>query len=242
MWATVVVLALVAATDPLRLGWAVVLISQPRPMPNLLAFWLGGMTTGIAVAVGLLILLRDFALRITQSVSAAAASSTARHIQLVTGVLALLVATVIAVGLLARQRAKSPVPASAPLVLQPTAPTALSWLPTRVRSALEGKFVWVAFGVGLGSATNPVESVTALAVILESEAAIGAQLGAAVTFTVVVLAVIEIPLISYLATPAKTAAVMLRLHHWVGTHRPWILTVIVAAAGVFMVIAGGLTV
>jgi hypothetical protein len=32
MWATVVVLALVAATDPLRLGWAVVLISQPRPI------------------------------------------------------------------------------------------------------------------------------------------------------------------------------------------------------------------
>jgi hypothetical protein len=239
MWATVVVLALVAATDPLRLGWAVVLISQPRPMPNLLAFWFGGMTTGIAVAVSLLVLLRDFAQRITHSVSSAAASSTARHIQLATGVLALLIATVIAARLLARQRAKLPVPtsASAP-VLQSSAPTAFSWLPTRIRNALESKFLWVAFGVGLGSATNPVESLIALAVILESGAAIGTQLGAAVMFTVVVLAVIEIPLISYLTIPAKTEAVMLQLHNWVRAYRPRILTVIVAVAGVLMVIAG----
>jgi hypothetical protein len=240
MWATVVVLALVAATDPLRLGWAVVLISQPRPIPNLLAFWFGGMTTGIAVAVSLLVLLRDFALRITQTVSSAAASSTARHIQLTTGVLALLIATVIAVRRLARQRAKLPVPTSASSAQAPqsSAPTAFSWLPTRVRNALEAKFLWVAFGVGLGSATNPVESLIALAVILESGAATGTQVGAAVMFTVVVLTVIEIPLIGYLTIPAKTEAVMLQLHNWMRAHRPRILTVIVAAAGVLMVIAG----
>jgi Sap-like sulfolipid-1-addressing protein len=194
MWATVVVLAFVAATDPLRLGWAVVLISQPRPIPNLLAFWFGGMTTGIAVAVSLLVLLRAFALRITQTVSSAVASSTVRHIQLTTGVLALLIATVIAVRRLARQRAKLPVPTSASSAQAPqsSAPAAFSWLPTRVRNALEAKFLWVAFGVGLRSATNPVESLIALAVILESGAATGTQVGAAVMFTVAAAGVLMV--------------------------------------------------
>jgi hypothetical protein len=47
MWVTVLVLGLMAATDPVRIGIAALLISRPRPLRNLLAFWLGGMATGI---------------------------------------------------------------------------------------------------------------------------------------------------------------------------------------------------
>ena len=75
-------LALISAANPMRLDIALLLIPRPRPMRNLLAHWLGGMATGITAALGLLTLLRDVAPMIFQHVAAAAASSTARHIQM----------------------------------------------------------------------------------------------------------------------------------------------------------------
>src|ERR1700685_1826005 len=98
MWGTVLVLAFMAALDPGRLGIAILLTSRPRPMLNLLAFWIGGMATGIAGALGALILLRDFMLKATKIVSSMAASSTAGDIKIAAGVLALLIAASIAVG------------------------------------------------------------------------------------------------------------------------------------------------
>ncbi|HTI74282.1 MAG TPA: GAP family protein, partial [Mycobacterium sp.] len=61
---------------------------------------------------------------------------------------------------------------------------------------------------------------------------------AALIFTVVSLAVIEIPLVSCLATPAKTHAVMLRLHDWTQARRRVILSVGVAVVGIFLVATG----
>jgi Sap, sulfolipid-1-addressing protein len=240
MWGTVLVLALMAATDPVRLCLALVLVSRRRPMLNLFVFWLGGMTTGLVAAAGVLILLSGFALTVTQNVTTMAASSTARHIQLATGVLVLLIAAVIAVGFLSRQRTRVPVPAADPSapVPQLSVLTAFSRLPPRAQNALEGWFLWVAFVAGLGSATNPVEFLMALAAILASGAPVGTQFSAAVAFTVVVLAVVEIPLVSYLATPAKTEACMLQVHNWVQAHRPRIFTICVAAAGVALVANG----
>jgi Sap, sulfolipid-1-addressing protein len=239
MWGTIFVLALMASTDPLRLGVAVVMISRPRPMLNLLVFWLGGMTTGVFAALSLLVSLRHSALMITRTVSSAAASPAARHIQLAAGVLALLIAVAMAVNLLARQRGQISVEVSEQpgCTGRPALPTGFSLLPTRVREALECRFLWVAYLAGLGSATNPVEFLLAIAAILASGAAMSTQLCAAVAFTVVVLAVVEIPLVSYLATPAKTEAFMLQLHNAVRSHRPRILTVIIAVSGTVMIAA-----
>ncbi|UQX09334.1 GAP family protein [Candidatus Mycobacterium methanotrophicum] len=236
MWSTVLVLALMASTDPLRLGVAVVMISRPRPVLNLLVFWLGGMTTGVFAALILLVLLRDSTKMIARTVSSATASPVARHIQLGAGVLALLIAVVMATGLVARQSGRVPVQVAEQLsTAQPRLPTAFSLLPTRVKEALECRFLWVAFVAGLGSATNPVEFLAAIAAILASGAAVGTQFAAGVAFTVVVLAVIEIPLVSYLATPAKTEAFMLRLHNAVRSHRPRILTAVIAVSGALLV-------
>jgi hypothetical protein len=240
MWGTVLLLALMAAADPVRLGIAVLLISQPRPMLNLLVFWLGGMATGIAAAIGVLLLLRDFATTVVQYVESTAASGTVRQIQIASGVLALLIAAVIAVGFSARQRARVPDRDPSGLVLQRSQPgtlTAFSRLWGRALDARDGGLLWVAFVAGLGSATPPVYPV-AVAAILASGAAIGTQVSAAVVFTVVAFAVVEIPLVSYLATPAKTQAVMLQLHNWVRARRRWILAVLLAVTGVFLVATG----
>jgi hypothetical protein len=239
MWGTVLVLALMASTDPLRLGVAVAMISRPRPMLNLLVFWLGGMTTGVLAALGLLVLLRDSGQMIAQTVSSAAASPAARHIQFAVGVLALIIALAMATAVVTRQRGRVPVQVSkqSGCPVQQGLPTAFSLLPARAKEALERRFLWVAFVAGLGSATNPVEFLVAVAVILASGAAMSTQLAAGVAFTLVVLAVVEIPLVGYLARPAKTEAFMLQLHNAVRNHRLRIMTGIIALSGTLMVAA-----
>jgi hypothetical protein len=103
---------------------------------------------------------------------------------------------------------------------------------------MEGGRPWIGFVAGLAFAIPPVEYLVALTVILASGAAIGAQLSAALMFTMVVLAVVEVPLVSYLVTPAKTRAVTLQLHNWVWARRRQTLAVIVAVAGVLLVATG----
>jgi hypothetical protein len=77
-----------------------------------------------------------------------------------------------------------------------------------------------------------------LTVIMASGAAIGTQVSAFVAFTVLVLAVIEIPLVSYLVTPEKTEAVMLQVQNWIRTHRRRIFETMLAVAGVVLVVKG----
>jgi hypothetical protein len=76
------------------LGWPF-LISIPRPLVNLRAFWVGGMATAGAVALAVLVLLRDFGLSVVRGVASLEASSTVRHNQIAVGVLALLIAALI---------------------------------------------------------------------------------------------------------------------------------------------------
>jgi hypothetical protein len=240
MWGTVFLLALAAATDPIRLGIAGVLIALPRPMVNLLAFWLGGMATGVATALGALILLRESLPAIVQDVTSTVAVFTRGPVEIVIGLLALSAAARIAVGSSPRQPARVSIPDGdlAALTTQPSTPTAFSRLTARAQRVLGDGRPWVAFVAGLGQATNPVEYLLALTAIVASGAAVGTQISAAVMFTVVVLAVVEIPLVSFLATPAKTQAFILHLQVWLQARRRLIFAVILAAAGVMLLARG----
>jgi Sap, sulfolipid-1-addressing protein len=239
MWGTVLVLALMAATDPVRTGITLLLISRPHPMLNLLAFWLGGMATGITAAVALLTLLRDFLPMVTREVTATVAIFTRAPAQIIIGVLMLLAALITA-SRSARQPAGVTVPAGGPFaqVPQPSTPTVFCRLLAGAQHVLGGGRLWVAFVAGLGSATNPVEYPLALAAIVASGAAIGTQISAAVMFTVVVLVVAEIPLVCYLATPAKTRAATMQLHDWICAHRRPMSSCIAAVTGVVLLTIG----
>jgi Sap, sulfolipid-1-addressing protein len=54
----------------------------------------------------------------------------------------------------------------------------------------------------------------------------------------VAFTVVEVPLISYLATPVKTLAVVQRLNEWISARRHAIPAVIVGAFGVLLVVTG----
>ena len=232
MWSLVLVLALWTAGDPIRLGITVLLVSGPRPLLNLLAFWLGGMTTGVSVALGAVILPRDYVPVLVQGVRSIVASVAAGYLQIAVGVLALLIAARLAVNY-QRPQVATPAGRSA-LTLRPNIPTVFARLSAYAYRSPEGGYPWVAFMAGLGSATPPVEYLVAIATIVASGAAIGTQLSAAVMFTVVVLAVVELPLVSYLGTPAKTEAIMLRLQSWLRDHSRQILVINLAVAGIML--------
>jgi Sap, sulfolipid-1-addressing protein len=236
---TVLAMALIAATNPVRLGIALLLISRPRPMLNLLTYWLGAVTTAITAGLGVLIVVDHVAPTLMQSVSAQAASPAARHTQIAVGLVVLAVTALIAVVFSVR-RTRVPTPRDDPWAraLRPSTPSAFARLLSRAQDVIKGEALWVAFVTGLGSGFPPVEYPVALAVIAASGRATGVQFSAAAIFIVVMLAVVEIPLVSYSATPAQTQAVMLRLHDWVRPRRWRILAMIVAMEAVFMVACG----
>lgn len=232
-------LALIAGSDPVRVGVALLVMSR-RPMRNLVGYWLGTMATGIATFVGLLTVLRSYAPMLAQHVAAAAASPTARHVQIACGVLALPVAAMIAMGFSTRQR----VPAgaagggsSAPSLL-PSTPPVFSRLSGRAQGVLMGGSLWVAVVVGLVSAPQPLDTLLGITAILASGAAVDTEVSAAIVFIVIMLGLIEIPLVCYLFMPAKTEAAMVQLRTWLVLQRRRIIAVIVAVAGVLMLASG----
>lgn len=238
---TVLVLALMMATDPVRLGVTLLLISRPRPILNLLAYWLGAMLVGVTAAVVVLTMMRDFAPTLLQNLSSLAATPVVRHAQIAFGVLALLLAALTTAGLPARQPLRVPVSVGgdpSALLLQPSTPTGISQLLGRARRVLGGESLWVALAAGIGTGPAPLEYLVALTAILAMGGAIGTQISAAVVFNVVMLAVCEITLVSYLATPTRTLAIIDQLNSWVRTHRRRILSLMIGVAGVCLVVTG----
>jgi Sap, sulfolipid-1-addressing protein len=215
MSSAVLVLSVLVAMDPVRIGITALLISRPRPMLNLFAIWLGGMASGIAAALVVLIFLRDLALSLMREVGSASSSSTVAYIHVSIGVLAVLTAA----RLWARQHAPVPVAGgdSSVLVLEPKTATRSSRL--SIRGHLDGESLVVPFVAGLALATPPVEYLAAMVAILASGASVAEQLGAAQFFTVVAFTAVEVPLITYLAMPAKTLAVVQRLNEWISDRR-----------------------
>jgi Sap, sulfolipid-1-addressing protein len=238
MWSAVLVLSLIAAIDPVRIGIVVLLISRPRPMVSLLAFWLGGMAAGTAAALILVLYLRDLTLSVMRVLFSAVSSPVAVHVRVAIGVLAVLIAGLIAARFRVRQHASVRVTGEerSVLVLDPNTRTGSSRL--SIRRQLEGGSLAVAFIAGVGWATPPVEYLAAIITILASGTAAAVQVSAAFMFTLVAFTVAEIPLMSYLATPAKTVAVVLRLHDWIESRRQAILAVFVCTFGVILVVGG----
>jgi Sap, sulfolipid-1-addressing protein len=245
----VLLLALAMAIDPVRLGVTLLLISRPRPILNLLVYWIGAMFVGVTSAVVVLTMMRDFAPTLLQNLSNLVATQAVRHAQVVAGVLTLLAATLITTGLPARQRLGLQVPVEVPIpldlggdpssvLLQTSAPTGISLLLGRARGALKGESLWVALAAGMGTGPAPLEYLVALVAILASGGEIGRQISAAVVFNVIMLAICETTLVSYLAMPTKTQAIIGLLNGWVGTHRRRILSLIVGVAGLCLLVAG----
>ena len=238
MWGTVLAIALIAALDPMRLGIAFVLISQRRPMRSLVAYWLGAMVSAIATAAVLLTVLRNLTPVLADHVAALTTSSAAGYLQIAIGLVALPLAVLVARGVFPRQRSLEMAGAPSMAPQRSGTPSAIARLSSLAENGREDRAFWLAFVAGIVSATPPIEYLVVLVAILGSGAAIGMQFGAALIFIVVALAAIEIPLLSCLATPARSQVLMLQLHDWVRARARPIFAVMFAVGGLLLVAAG----
>lgn len=243
MWTAVIIFGVGLAVDPLRLGLVAVVLARQRPVRNLVAFWLGGMIASIGLGLAVLIVFRGIALTAIEHTVSAFGNLRSSIVILDGGglkVTAGVLLVLLAAGLVARQRVREQVGAAATQsVLAPQRPpNALVRLAGRSRDLLSRGAVWPSFLVGLGSATPPVECVVLLTVIMASGTAITTQVLAFGVFTLLVLALVEIPLLTYLAKPQRTEAVLLRVNGWLGIHRQRLLQALLALTGVVLLVTG----
>ena len=230
------------------------MISRPRPGPNLLAYWAGGLTVCVPELLVPLIVLHFtpmFSFGRHDSPTQTT-HSTLAHIQIAIGAIGLTIAAVIAVRSLVRQRTREPVAVASgtmdaalpiPRLLEgaqdPPAEneSAMRRLVRRARDAWDNGSLWVAWVIGLASV--PVDGVLFMvAIIVASGAAMATQLVAAVAFILVMYAAVEVFLIGYLATPTRTQALLRLLHNWVLTYRRQILMVMFTVVGVSQLAEG----
>lgn len=257
MWGSVLGLGILAALNPVRLGLALLMISRPRPAPNLLAYWVGGLTVCVPELLAPLLLLNFTSAfgSFGHGGTTKTTSSTLPHIQIGLGVLGLSIAAVMAVRFLTRQRAGAGLSGDGPSATTPAAPIAVPRFLSRARDvapqersgtrrllhrahrAWEQGSLWIAWVIGLASV--PVDGVLfILAIIVASRAAVATQVSASIAFVLLMYSVVEMILVGYVAAPARTQAVLQQLHDWVRAYHRQILVTVFTVVGVSQLAQG----
>jgi hypothetical protein len=217
MLISLLVMALAVSLEPFRIGMTVLMLNRPRPMLQLLAFLCGGFTMGITVGLVVLFVFRRSLPGSTYF--------TLPKVQILLGVLALVVAAVLAALAFTGSSAGRGDPSSGNLA-------------TRAQRLLNGPSLWIAGIAGLGIALPSVDYMAALAVILASGAAAMTQVGALLMFNAVAFALVEIPLLAYLFAPQATRTSMAALHDWIRSRRRVEVATLLAAVGCVLLAVG----
>jgi hypothetical protein len=236
MWITVLVMATALIFEPVRIGLTVMMLKRPRPALQLLTFWGGGFTMGVGVGLVALFILRH--------TLPAPTHSDASKVQISIGVVALVVAAVLATNISTRQFKRTNLPGVAAVgdraiaVLEPMPQSVVEQLFGRARGLLQGSSLRGAGVLGLAVGLPTGNYMAAVAVILASGAAPAAQLGALLAFNIVAFAAVELPLVSYLAAPDTTTVFMAAMHDWVRSRRRRSVAVLMASVGCVMLALG----
>ena len=207
MWITLLVMAIAVSMEPFRIGMTVLMLNRPKPLLQLIAFLAGGFAMGLTVGLVVIFAFRPGLL--------GSAHFTLPNVQIVIGALALLMAALLAAGILPAPR-----------------------VPALARGLVSGQSLWVAAVAGLGIALPSVDYLAVLAVIVASGAAPSTQVGALLMFTVVAFAFVELPLLAYLVAPARTRAFMTALNDWIRSRRRGEVAALLGGVGCVLLAAG----
>lgn len=264
MWGSVLGLGILAALNPVRLGLALLMISRPRPGPSLLAYWIGGLTVCVPELFIPVLLLNFTPMfgHIAHGSASPSTHSTLGKVQIGLGVIGLTIAALLTLRFVARQRKSLPASdghasddQASQLSAASGAPIAMPRLLTRaqdastddaspfrrllgrIHNAWESGSSWVAWVIGVISV--PVDGVLFIvAIIAASGASVTAQVSASAGFILLMYAVVEVILVGYVATPARTQSLLLVLHNWVRTYHRQILVVLFTVVGVSQLAQG----
>ncbi len=230
MWSTVLVMAVVAAVDPLRIGVVAFMLSRSRPVRLLLPFFVFAFTANVAVGAAVVFVFKN--------VTGDGGSTMPPGLEIGIGVVALAIGVLSITGVLehlvTRVRARRTAPAAASADSVP----GLSKLPDGMQAALRGEAPWAAGLLGLINGFPTPYYLAAMAAALTSGAAVTEQMAAMVAFNLVGFLAAIIPIISFWVAPAATRSGVERIYEWMGIHHRLVVAVIAGAVGVYFLAMG----
>ncbi|MBN3458556.1 GAP family protein [Mycobacterium sp. DSM 3803] len=260
MWGDILGWALLVGFNPMLFGAIVLVISRPRPVQNLFAFWVSCLVVNLlALWIPLMVLHRvPSFVSVAQDLATPDPASGVQPLQLGMGVFAVSLAVLMLIQSRRRQRVTTAVVAgsdSSVLVKDSdettgtsdpahtgdglkTAPSPLRRLTARARDEWNSGALWVSMALSLIYMLPPPLILLISTIIVGSGTAIATQVVAVVVFVAVMLVVFEITLLSYVVAPAKTHAVLEPVHGWALAHRTQILIVMFALVGIWQVLTG----
>ena len=239
MWATVVLMAAIAAVDPARIVAVGVVLSSARPQRLLAAYLVGGV--GVSLIVGVVVMF------ILEGVGIGTSSSIPPGIEIGVGVFALLAAVVIGTGIAARGRdriqSKTSKGGAAEVSRGVHRPTVEDFpgfqkLPARLQTMLRQESLWVAWIAGVAVGMPSAYYLAAIAAVLTSGGGTVTKVGALVVFNVIAFALALFPSMSYLVAPDATQSLVERMYTWMITHQRVVVAALAAVAGVYLVTIG----
>jgi hypothetical protein len=247
MWGTVLLMAIVAVADPVRIGAVVFILSRTRPMGLLLAYFTAAFGTNFMVGAVVLFLLRDVRLAPT--------ASAAGKTEIAIGLLVLLVGAGVVWGFPAVRRYRAGARHTEPCGADGDTAATDSWttaiggpagerltvfskLLARTKAALLSESLWVGWVIGLVMGLPPGYYLVAVAAIFGSGVAVGSQLLGLLMFNLVAFAVAEIPIVSFSVAPDATRARLAQFHGWTKAHYRLVVGTLTGAVGILFVFIG----
>lgn len=230
MWSTVLVMAVVAAVDPLRIGVVAFMLSRSRPVRLLLPFFLFAFTANVAVGAAVVFVFKN--------VTGDGGSSMPPGVEIGIGVVALIISILSITGVLERLVTSVRARRTAPGAASADSVPGLSKLPDGMQAALRGEAPWAAGLLGLINGFPTPYYLAAMAAALTSGAAVTEQMAAMVVFNLVGFLAAIIPIISFWVAPAATRSGVERIYEWMGIHHRLVVAVIAGAVGIYFLVTG----
>jgi hypothetical protein len=230
---TILLLGLAAAAYPQLLAVVVVILTRPRPKPLLWACYLGSLFVALACAVALLAIFRS-----NGSVAGTSSHRLGPSAYLVVGVIAVVVAVFVATrrgrGVLGRdfprlrRREQS----------SEEAPGAVQRATSRAHQSLgEGSLAFAAVVGAMLAVPGPFDLLAFGHMARGGSTTI--ELGVLiVVFTVIKFLLIEVPIVSYTISPARTSAQVGRFSTWMHANKLEVIAAVVGLIGLVLIVRG----
>jgi hypothetical protein len=231
--ATIILLGLAAAVYPQLLAVVVVILTRPKPKPLLWACYLGGLFVALGCSVALLAIFRS-----NGSVAGTSSHRLGPSAYLVGGVIAVVVASLVAT----RRRWGVPGRGSPRLPRRDQndddAPGAMKRATSRAYQALaEGSLAFAVVVGGMLAVPGPFDLLAFGHMARGGYTTIELG-GSIVVFTLIKFLLIEVPIVSYAISPARTSAQVSRFSHWMAANKLEVIAAVVGVIGLVLIARG----
>ena len=234
MWATVVLMALVAGRGPARIAAVIVISSKSRPVRLLAAYLAGGF--GVSLIVGAMVLF------VLEGMGVGLRRGLPPYIEIGVGVFALVVAVVGRVRSRIRRRAAARGAAAETGAGEASRGIerlpAFQKLPQPVQNAVLGESAWVACIAGVAVGIPSVYYLAAIAAILSADARLGSSIAALVVFNVIAFILTEISIVSFVRAPVATRKWVDRLYTWATNRQRLVMGLLPGMVGIYLLVTG----